>query len=321
VKALHFENNALKYTENYPTPQSARGEALVAVSRAGICATDLEITRGYMGFEGVLGHEFVGTVTKGSRQWRDKRVVAEINCVCGRCDMCQRGLRNHCRKRSVVGIAGRDGAFAEYVAVPERNLHEVPDAIRDEQAVFIEPLAAAYQIIQQCRIEKRTRVTVVGSGRLGLLVAQVLKTTECKLDVVGRNELTLGFCEKKGIQPVHVDDLVAKADRDVVVACTGTADGFNLAASLVRPRGTIVLKSTYAQDAPLNLAPLVVNEVTLVGSRCGPFPEAIHALARGEVDVESMVSRQLPLSQGVEAMQMATSPRSIKILLRIGDAH
>jgi threonine dehydrogenase-like Zn-dependent dehydrogenase len=288
------------------------------VRLAGICATDLEITRGYMNFSGIPGHEFVGTVVKGSRKWQGKRVVSEINCVCGRCDMCVGGLASHCRKRTVIGIAGRDGAFAELVVAPERNLHEVPPAVSDEQAVFVEPLAAAYQITKQCPIERRMRVTVVGCGRLGLLVAQVLKTTGCQLDVVGRNELTLTFCEKKGIQGIHVSELVPRADRDVVVDCTGSAEGFVIATRLVRPRGTLVLKSTFAGSAPLNLSPLVVSEVMLLGSRCGPFPDAINALARREIDVDSMVSRVVPLTRGVEAFELATDPRTIKVLLKAG---
>jgi len=317
VNALYF-NEELRLDRRYADPSPGPGEVLIAVKLAGICATDLEITRGYMGFAGVPGHEFVGTVVKGPRRWRAKRVVAEISCVCGSCDMCQHGLANHCRRRTVIGIDGRDGAFADLVAVPERNLHELPDAVSDEQAVFVEPLAAAYQVIKQCPIEKRMQVAVVGSGRLGLLVAQVLRTTGCKLEVVGRNELTLNFCEKKGIQTVHASELVPRGNRDLVVACSGSPEGFDIAARLVRPRGTLVLKSTYARSAPLNLAPIVINEVTLLGSRCGPFPEAINALARRQIDVESMISRQLPLSKGVEAFEMAADPRYIKILLKMG---
>jgi threonine dehydrogenase-like Zn-dependent dehydrogenase len=315
LKALHFSNE-LRYTLQHPEPQPAEGEVLIDVALAGICATDLEITNGYMGFQGVPGHEFVGRVVRGSRQWKDRRVVAEINCVCGRCDMCQSGLANHCRRRTVVGIAGRDGAFAQYVAVPERNLHEVPDAVSDEQAVFVEPLAAAYQVIHQVPLERRMRVAVVGSGRLGLLVAQVLHQTPCQLEVIGRNELTLTFCERKGIHATPAVEVVPRADRDVVVDCSGSADGFELACRLVRPRGTYVLKSTFTAGAPLNLAPLVVNEVTLVGSRCGPFSDALQSLARGQIDVESMISRKLPLERGVEAFAMAADPRYIKVLLK-----
>ncbi len=317
MNALVFDQT-LRFDPRYPEPQPATGEVLIALKMAGICATDLEITRGYMGFSGVLGHEFVGKVVKGPRAWRDKRVVAEINCVCGRCEMCQSGLSNHCRKRTVLGIDGRDGAFADFVVVPERNLHELPDSVSDEQAVFVEPLAAAYQVIKQCPIEKRMRVAVIGSGRLGLLVAQVLKTTGCHLEVIGRNELTLSFCEKKGIQSTNVSDLVPRSDRDVVVDCTGDPAGFEIAKHLVRPRGTLILKSTYAGGASLNLTPIVVNEITLLGSRCGPFGEAINALARRQIDVESMISRQLPLSKGVDAFELTKDPRYIKILLKVG---
>lgn len=317
MEALVFDQT-LRWTAQQPDPVPGEGEVLVAVRLAGICATDLEITKGYMGFTGVPGHEFVGTVVKGPRAWRDKRVVAEINCVCGRCDMCQRGLSNHCRRRSVIGIQGRDGTFADFLAVPERNLHEIPDAVSDEQAVFVEPLAAAYQVIRQCPIERRMRVAVIGSGRLGLLVAQVLKTCGCQLEVLGRNPLTLELCEKKGIQGTPVGEAVPRADRDVVVECTGSPAGFDLATRLVRPRGTLILKSTYAGDASLNLAGLVINEVTLLGSRCGPFPDAIQALARREIDVESMISRRMPLSKGVEAFAAAADPRCIKVLLKPG---
>jgi len=316
MNALHFDQQ-LRFDSHYPEPELAEGEVLIQVKLAGICATDLEIVQGYMGFAGVLGHEFVGTVVRGGRRWRGKRVVAEINCVCERCDMCQSGLANHCRRRSVIGIDRRSGAFADLVAVPERNLHEIPDAVRDEQAVFVEPLAAAYQVIKQCPIEKRMRVAVVGSGRLGLLVAQVLQATGCHLEVVGRNELTLNFCEKKGIQATPVGELNARPDRDVVVDCSGSPEGFGVAVALVRPRGTLILKSTHAGASPLNLAPIVVNEITLLGSRCGPFSEAINALARRQIDVESMISRQLPLSKGIEAFEMAADPRYIKILLKV----
>jgi threonine dehydrogenase-like Zn-dependent dehydrogenase len=317
VNALTF-NQKLQIETRYPDPEPGPDDVLIGVKLAGICATDLEITRGYMKFAGVLGHEFVGKVLKGPRRWKDKRVVAEINCVCGKCEMCQHGLSNHCRRRTVLGIEGRNGAFADYIVVPERNLHEVPDSVSDEQAVFVEPLAAAYQVAKQCQIEKRMRVTVVGSGRLGLLVAQILQATGCQLEVVGRNELTLSFCEKKGIQATRFADIASRADRDVVVECTGDPAGFEIALQLVRPRGTLILKSTYAAQAQLNLIPVVINEIHILGSRCGPFPEAINALARRQVDVESMISRQLPLSKGLEAFELANDPRYIKILLKTG---
>ena len=316
MRAVTFDGN-LRYDPDYPDPVSGEGECLVRVHLAGICATDLQITRGYMKFTGVLGHEMVGTVVAGSPAWRDRRVVCEINCVCRTCEMCQAGLANHCRNRTVLGIAGRDGCFADLIAVPERNLHAVPDVVTDEEAVFVEPLAAAYQVLAQCRIEPRMKVSVVGPGRLGLLVAQVLATTGCRLTVVGRNPKKLLLAEKKGVQGIRIDELVPRQDRDVVVECTGSPEGLKIALDLVRPRGTIVLKSTYAEPAPLNLAPLVVHEVNLRGSRCGPFPEAINALARQAVDVRSMISHTFPLDRALEAFEAAGNPENVKILLKV----
>ena len=317
VKAIVFDQT-LRFEANRPEPVPAAGEALVRVHLAGICATDLEIVKGYMNFQGVLGHEFVGTVERGSAKFKGKRVVAEINCICGQCDMCQHGLSTHCRRRTTLGIDHRDGAFAELIAVPERNLHEIPPTVSHEQAVFVEPLAAAFQVIKQCPVEKRMKVSVVGSGRLGLLVAQVLRNSGCPLEVIGRNPLTLDFCEKKGIQGIDVRQIVPRADRDLVVECTGSPDGFDLALKLLRPRGTLVLKSTYAGRPSLEMAPVVINEITVQGSRCGPFPDAINALARREIDVESMISRVLPIQKASEAFELAADPRYIKILLKIG---
>lgn len=299
-----------------PAPAGDGGEAIIDVVLAGICATDLEIVRGYMGFRGILGHEFVGRVRKGPADWIGKRVVGEINCVCSKCDLCQSGLSRHCRKRTVLGISGRDGAFAEQVSLPVMNLHVVPDGISDEEAVFVEPLAAAIQVVQQCKIEPRMQVTVIGPGRLGLLVAQVLARTGCRLDVIGRSPTGLNFCEKKGIQPVPLASVVPKADRDIVVECSGSPDGLRLAMSLVRPRGTIVLKSTYAGGSTVDLAPIVINEVTVLGSRCGPFAEAIKALSRRDIEVASMVSRKFEMARAADAFEAARDSRNIKVLLK-----
>jgi threonine dehydrogenase-like Zn-dependent dehydrogenase len=316
VRAVVFDRT-LSFQPDHPDPRPLAGECVVRVHFAGICATDLHILSGYMNFRGVLGHEMVGTVASGSPQWRGRRVVCEINCVCRQCEMCLSGLSNHCRKRTVMGIDGRDGCFADLVAVPERNLHAVPDVVSDEEAVFVEPLAAAYQVLAQCPIEPRMTVSVVGSGRLGLLVAQVLAGTGCKLTVIGRNPAKLLLCEKRGIQAIHVDELPRKQDRDVVVECTGSPEGLTLAMQLVRPRGTIVLKSTYAKAEPLNLAPIVVNEVRLLGSRCGPFEEAINALARKAVDVRSLITRTFPIEQAVAAFEAVRRPETVKVLLRV----
>lgn len=329
MQAIAFDQT-VRCDANHPEPVPKDGECLVRVHMAGICATDLHIIDGYMGFAGILGHEFVGTVAAGPDEWRGKRVVSEINCVCRKCDMCLSGLATHCVNRTVIGISGRDGCFAELIAVPWRNLHAVPDRITDEQAVFIEPLAAAYQVLAQCKIEPRMNVTVVGAGRLGLLVAQVVKATGCRLTVVDRNRDKLELAEKHGIQSIHVDELIARADRDVVVECSGSAAGLGIAMGLLRPRGTLVLKSTYAQsgaksnapasapsneDAVPNLAPIVINELHVIGSRCGPFPEAINALTREAVEVRSMISATFPLARGLDALDAAKDPQRVKILI------
>jgi len=317
LKALVFDGQQLRFDPAHAEPQAGPEDVLIEVWLAGICATDLEIVRGYMAFRGVLGHEFVGRVVKGPRGLVGRRVVGEINCVCRKCDLCQAGLSQHCRQRTVLGIQGRDGAFAQYVALPRHNVHEVPDSVSDQEAVFVEPLAAAFQVVHQAKFEPRTRVTVIGPGRLGLLVAQVIARTGCRLDVVGRSETGLLFCEKKGIQPLAYQSVVPRADRDVVVDCSGTPEGLKLALAMVRPRGTVVLKSTHARPAEINLSSLVVNEVTLLGSRCGPFAEALTALAARQVEVSSMISKQFDLGRAVEAFEAARDPRNIKVLLRV----
>lgn len=314
MKALVFDGS-LRFDANRAKASPAEGDVLVQVSLAGICATDLEIVNGYSGFRGVPGHEFVGIVAQGSADLLGRRVVAEINCVCGRCDMCTSGLAKHCRRRSVIGIVGRDGTFAEFVAVPRRNCHVLPDSISDEEAVFVEPLAAAIQITQQLRFEPRMRVAVLGSGRLGLLVAQVLAGTGCGPTVIGRNPRTLELADRKGIRSQLVGEIRRHNEFDVVVDCTGSVEGLPIALNLVRPRGTIVMKTTCASKLTLDASPIVVNEVSLVGSRCGPFPDAISALLRHQVDVASLITRRYPVSRGVDAFEDARSPETLKVLL------
>jgi len=316
VRAVVFQKK-IAFRVQHPEPQPAAGDCLVQVHLAGICGTDLEIVRGYQEFHGVLGHEFVGTVLRGSKSWEGKRVACEINAVCRKCELCLGGLALHCRNRTVMGIKGRDGCFADLVAVPEANLHEVPERLSDEEAVFIEPLAAAFQVIAQCPIEERMSVSVIGPGRLGLLVAQVLATTGCKLTVVGRSGKGMDLCEKAGIQAIHVRDLALERNRDVVVDCTGSPAGLALAMEIIRPRGTIVLKSTYSEAGPLNLAPLVIHEVRVLGSRCGPFGEAINALARGAINVRPLISRTYPIEKALEAFEAAADPENLKVLLKI----
>lgn len=304
--------------DDYPEPKPKAGEVLVAVRMAGICGTDLEILKGYMNFRGVMGHEFVGTVIGGPRAWMDKRVVAEINCVCGQCDMCSSGLANHCRHRTVLGISGRDGVFAQQVCVPVRNLHEVPPGVDDVSAVFAEPLAAAFQVVRQVRFDRNDKVVVIGDGRLAQLVARVLKLAVHRPMMVGRHEAKLEAAEKQGIETVLVDRFAPAAQADVVVEASGSASGFDLAMRTVRPRGTIVLKSTLtAATGELNLSSLVVNEVNVVGSRCGPFPDALKALASGEVDISALVSRRFSLRDALAALAAARDPGTIKVLLDI----
>lgn len=314
MRALVVESGK-PFIRDVPQPKPAPGEALIQVHLAGICGTDLEIIKGYGNYSGILGHEFVGTVVEGPAELLAKRVVAEINCVCGRCDMCASGLSNHCRRRTVMGIQGRPGAFAEFVTLPDRNCHVVPDSVSDLEAVFTEPLAAAWQVIRQVKIEPRMNVAVLGTGRLGLLLAQVLAQTGTRLICVGRNPKTIGLLDRKGIRTASIQEFSGWGECDVVVDCTGSPEGLPLALKMVRPRGTIVLKTICQSDTSGNLTPLVVNEVTLLGSRCGPFNEALSVLARKQVDAQSMVSRQVSLSDGLTALEQAADPQNIKIVL------
>ncbi len=303
-------------SDRHGGPSHSGDEVLVRVRLAGICATDLEITRGYMQFAGVPGHEFVGTVERGPAHLVGRRVVAEINCPCGQCELCRRGLGNHCPQRTVLGIAGRDGAFAEYLTVPAANCHIVPDGLTDRQAVFVEPLAAAAHVPDAINFDRNPRVAVLGSGRLGLLVAQVLARQPCDLVVIGRNERTLDLCRRWGIRVVPSAHAADEAACDAVIECTGSPEGLRRALTLCRPMGTIVLKSTYAEAANLDLAPLVVNEVRVVGSRCGSFPPALRLLTAGEVRVEDMITAVYLLEEGLAALEAAARPEHVKVLLQ-----
>ncbi len=322
MQALVFDGRKLQYTTSRGAPQPAADEAVIRPLRMGVCATDLEICRGYMGFSGILGHEFVGVVEKVSgaahKRWVGKRVVGTINCACGKCDMCRGGLREHCRNRTVLGIHGRDGCFADLFALPVKNLLEVPAGLDDDRAVFTEPLAAAYQVLQQLTIEGRPYITVLGDGRLGLLCAQVMSQLNATVRCVGKHPEKLALCEKWGVKHRLLEEVGLRADQDIVVDCTGSAQGLPIAMQMVRPRGKIVLKTTvaptHAGDA-IDLSPLVVHEIQLIGSRCGPFPEALSALAADKVDVVSLISRRMKLADGMEAMRVASQPGVIKVLL------
>lgn len=304
-------------------PAESDGDSLLRVRMAGICSTDLEIVRGYMQFAGILGHEFVADVESSpDHKLIGKRVVGEINIVCGHCDLCLSGLSNHCRNRSVLGILQHDGAFADRVRLPAVNLHVVPDSVDDDRAVFVEPLAAALQVLKQLGTSSRTGVsegrrwaTVLGDGRLGLLTAQVLRNAGYPVRLIGKHPAKLALCERWSIRARNVDDIRPRRDQDIVVDCTGSPTGFELAMQLVRPRGIIVLKSTFAASKPINLAPLVVDEINVLGSRCGPFRQALSVLAANEVDVVSLISRRMKLEHGVEAMALAGRPGVMKVLL------
>jgi len=319
VDALLVDRSApggVAFVSDHPEPQPAPGDVAIRVTLAGICATDLEIARGYLNFTGVPGHEFVGTVVAGPDALQNKRVVGEINCSCGSCDMCQIDVPTHCRKRTVLGIAGRDGAFAQYLTLPQRNCHVVPDDITDEQAVFVEPLAAAVQVVRQHPVTPGTRAAVVGVGRLGTLIAQVLAAQNCDLEAIDRNPRALARLQRHGIRTLRAEDVQPRAEHDLVVECTGSPDGLRLALALVRPRGTIVLKSTYAAAAQIDLASIVIHEIQLVGNRCGPFADAIALLQSGKINVIELITAEVPLERGVEAFAAAADPQNTKILLR-----
>lgn len=288
--------------------------ALVRVALAGICNTDLELVKGYMQFRGVLGHEFVGVVEDGPTAWRAQRVVGEINFGCNRCDVCRRGLRRHCPSRRVMGILNADGAFAELVAVPIGNLHRVPDGVPDDAAVFVEPLAAAFEIIEQVHVIPGTACIVVGDGKLGLLAAQVLHQAGAEVLAVGKHDDKLAILRTRGIDTKILEDWNG-APAELVVEATGSAAGFAVAMAATKPRGTLVLKSTVADAAQLNLAPLVINEITVVGSRCGSFAPAVRALDAGSVDVRSLISARFALHDAVAALQRAAAPGALKVLL------
>ena len=305
----------LRLDSSHPTPKADEKTALLRVRLAGICSTDLQIFEGYMGFQGVPGHEFVGEVEEGPAELVGKRVVAEINFACGRCDFCARDLGRHCPQRKVMGILGADGSFAEYVAAPVENLHLVPDNVADEEAVFTEPLAAAFEILEQVQLGVGDDVVVLGDGKLGLLCAQVLRLTGARVSAIGRHPEKLATLKKLGIRTFVLGDWKPRL-YDVVVEATGSAAGLKTALEAVRPRGTLVLKSTVAESHSLSLAPLVIKEVTVVGSRCGVFPPALQALAEKSVSVTPLIEKIYPLSEGVEAVAHAGRLRALKVLLR-----
>jgi len=315
VRALYVEEGL--ELRNCAAPMRAEDEALVRVLVAGICNTDIEILKGYMRFRGIPGHEFVGVVEQASNPGlRGKRVVGEINCVCHDCPECRAGRPHHCMRRTVLGIQNRDGAFAQYLTLPEENLHLVPDGVSDEDAVFVEPLAAAFRILEQITIRSDDRVIVLGDGKLGQLVARVMALASDQVLCIGKHRWKLDLLKDPGIKTATVDEPVAPG-ADVVVEATGSADGLRRAIELVRPEGTIVLKTTIAGESVAAMSVPVINEVRILGSRCGPFKPALEALSLGTVEVASLVSARFGLEQGVEAFDRSTASDVIKVLVHM----
>ena len=315
MQALHWDGQQLRLRQGYGNPSIRDGFALVRVRLAGICSTDLQIFKGYMAFQGVPGHEFVGEVSEGPAELIGKRVVGEINFACGTCDMCRQGLQRHCPTRQVMGILNADGSFAEYMAIPVANLHVVPDSVTDEEAVFTEPLAAAFEILEQIQVQSTDEVIVFGDGKLGLLCSQVLHQTGACVTAVGKHPEKLGFLKELGIRTCVLTDW-NPTPADIVVEATGSEMGLTLAIQTVRPRGRLVLKSTVAAEHSLSLAPLVINEVTVVGSRCGLFPPALEALVHNRVAVSPLINKVYPLNEGVEAVNHAAQAGILKVLLK-----
>jgi threonine dehydrogenase-like Zn-dependent dehydrogenase len=314
VRALTLDDRGLGLRD-VPVPKRAGGEALIRVRMAGVCRTDVELARGYMQFSGTLGHELLGNVVEADdRKLVGARVAGEINLACGRCDLCARGWPRHCRERSVLGILGKDGCFAEYVTLPERNLHRVPDGVSDEAACFIEPVAACHEIFEQVPLLASDRIVVLGDGKLGQLVALVLRARGMQPMLIGRHEPKLSRARAAGVAVADADSLRDKSI-DVVVEATGSPSGMQLALRLLRPRGTLVLKSTYHGQLTLDAAPLVIDELTLVGSRCGPFEPAITSLATATVDPTPLIDATFPLSEAMAAFERASTPGVMKVLL------
>ncbi|XWX04919.1 alcohol dehydrogenase catalytic domain-containing protein [Aggregatilineales bacterium SYSU G02658] len=314
MRALVFEDK-LCFKPDYPQPTPESHQSLIRMRLAGICNTDLELTKGYMGFMGVLGHEFVGEVVAGNPLWIGKRVVGEINVPHGDCDMCRKGVPSQCRNRTTVGIDRHQGAFADYLALRTENLYAVPDTVSDEQAVFVEPLAAACNILELVHLSPRDRVVIVGAGKLGLLCAQVLRLTGADVSVVVRREHPRMLLSKWGI-PAQGIEAYPERETDVVVDCTGSNEGFAAALKLLRPRGTLVLKSTYAGMPSVDLTQVVIDEINVVGSRCGPFTAALRLLEQRLVDVESMIEAIYPFEQALAAFEAAFQPGMLKVLLK-----
>ncbi len=321
MKAIVFDKE-LKLDNNYPKPVPKEGEALIRVTLAGICNTDYEITKGYMGYVGVLGHEFVGVVEDVNGEDKSligKRVVAEISYGCDdpNCEWCAKKNYRHCPNRHTLGIWRKDGCMAEYMTMPTKVLFEIPDNVSDEQAVFVEPLAAACEITEQLHIEPTQKVLVLGDGKLGLTTALTLNAQNFDVLLVGKHQNKLDIASVQGVKTQLLDEFIPQKIYDVVVEATGTASGFETSMTLTKPRGVLVLKSTVASGKELNLAPIVIDEITVLGSRCGQFGPAIRLLENNRIDFKPFITKTYSIDEAIEAFEANKSKESLKILIKI----
>ena len=315
MKALHFDGQKMTFLTDYDPPKP--GETLVKINLAGICGTDIEILSGYMSYQGIPGHEFVGVIKESQdTHLIGKRVVGEINVGCGICELCKKGLERHCPYRTVLGILRRDGAFAQYLSLPEKNLHVIPDQIRDEQAVFVEPLAAAFEIKEQINLKQESNIALVGDGRLAQLVALVLNLSCQNITCFGRHKNKLELLKNLGIKTKIGIDSDDNQKFDLVVEATGSNSGFEDTMKLIKPKGTVILKSTLASKTNLDLTSMVINEVSVIGSRCGPFGPAINALASGRISVDNLIDSTYSLEKFQDAFEQAKKPDILKVLLK-----
>ncbi len=317
MQAIIFDGR-LRFVTNQPMPELKSGWALIRVLKSGICRTDLEITKGYMGFKGVLGHEFVGIVEKcDDPKWIGKRVVGEINAACGSCDWCRQDLGRHCPNRTTLGIQTLDGCMADYCTLPVANLFEVPAALTDDAAVFVEPLSAACEILDQVSIGRSDRCVVLGDGKLGILCAWMLSTKSDEVTLIGHHPAKLDLARLGRIRTVQAYGTDEGA-ADIVVEATGRPEGLSQAMAICRPRGTLVLKSTIASQGELNLAAIVINEITMIGSRCGLFSKGLAAVAQYKFPVERLITARFPIRDGLKAFQVAAQNESVKVLVEAG---
>ena len=315
MKALHFDGQKMTFLTDYDPPKP--GETLVKINLAGICGTDIEILSGYMSYQGIPGHEFVGVIKESQDSHLiGKRVVGEINVGCGICELCKKGLERHCPYRTVLGILRRDGAFAQYLSLPEKNLHVIPDQIRDEQAVFVEPLAAAFEIKEQISLKQESNIALVGDGRLAQLVALVLNLSCQNITCFGRHKNKLELLKNLGIKTKIGIDSDDNQKFDLVVEAAGSNSGFEDTMKLIKPKGTVILKSTLASKTNLDLTSMVINEVSVIGSRCGPFGPAINALASGRISVDNLIDSTYSLEKFQDAFEQAKKPDILKVLLK-----